>query len=361
MKVVFVFWLKDSFGGAERRLARIYNELCADEQSIKCDIVLRGCGRDTALRLFEKADCDISNINRIIAFKSSILCLLYIFFSRQYRLVHFLGAAGFNVAMQMLCKISGKKSLYTVCSYREAYNIFPHTYMRKMITLLHRVDYVDLLYPSGYSYILQHIKKGKVSVTPGTFTDLSVFNPLEKEHILVYAAARLEDSKNPILFIKGINLCKKALRQEGFKVYLLGKGKYEDYLKQYIEDNNLSDFVEMVGYDKTSKYLPKAGVFCSLQKLENYPSQSLAEAAASGCYLIITDVGDSRRCADEAFASFINDSPEELAEAIKKYIELSDDEKKSVVKNARVFAEENYSIEASKEYFKSLLIDAGRR
>lgn len=43
MDAAFIFYPKDSFGGAERRLSRIYNEICAENDDLKCDIVIRGC------------------------------------------------------------------------------------------------------------------------------------------------------------------------------------------------------------------------------------------------------------------------------------------------------------------------------
>ncbi len=361
MNFAFLFYLKDSFGGAERRIARIYNEICAENKDIKCDIVVRGCDKETALKLFKQADCHVENFNRIVAIKSPILCLVYLLLTRRYKLIQFFSASNYNVSVQYACKLSGKKSLYTVCGYMEACNKFPESHMKNVRKQLKMADYIDLLNPTGIPFVSQYIKKGKLSITPGTFTDLDVFRPGQKEKTIVYAAARLEEPKNPRLFIEGINKCQESIRSNGFTVYLLGKGKEEQYLREYISEHNLSDIVNMVGYDKTSKYLPTASVFFSLQKLENYPSQSLAEAAASGCYLIITDVGDSRKCADESFASFVKDDPGELAVALEKYISMNADGKLQVIKSARAFAEKNYNINASKEYFKKLLQEVNGR
>lgn len=361
MRFALLFYLKDSFGGAERRLTRVYNELCAEDNSIQCDIVVRGCNKDTAMKLFKQADCCVENINKIIAFESPFMCLLYLLFTRQYKLVQFFSASNYNIAVQYVCKISSKLNLYTVCGYQEACNTFPEKHMKKVRKQLSLADFVDLLNPTGIPFVSRYIKSGKLSITPGTFTDLNVFVPQKKERTIVYAAARLEPSKNPRLFIEGIYICRNDIRKAGYKVYLLGKGYEEEYLKRYIKDHDISDIVNMVGYDKTSKYLPSASVFFSLQMLENYPSQSLAEAAASGCYLIITDVGDSRKCADESFASFIKDDPEQLADALKEYLRSDDEKRKKIIQSARSYAEKNYSIEASKEYYRNLLIQAESR
>lgn len=355
MNIAFVFGSKGSFGGAERRLSRIYNEVCAENDGVKCDIIVRKCELNTALMRFERADCDVVNINHFYAFRVLLMCLLYIWFSHKYRIIHIYGAEKFNIVAQVVCKLSNKKSIYTVCNYGEAYNCHPAKRMRKVKLQLRLADHVDLLYPSGADFVSRYVRKDRLTITPGTFTNLTLFKPQEKNKTIVYAAARLEDAKNPILFIEAINECADQIRAAGYRVILLGQGKYEEYLQNYVKDHDLTDIVHLVGYDKTSKYMPTANVFFSTQVLENYPSQSLAEAAACGCYAIITDVGDSRRCADESFAAFVKPDKVALSQALVGYLEMSEQEKKAIVEKARAFAETHYSIEESKKYYLEIL------
>lgn len=355
MNIVFAFSSKISFGGVPRRLIRVYNEIGAENDDLKCDIVIRKCDINTALARFMQADCDAANINHIYASKSPLKCLVYVLFSRRYKTIHFFNAGKYNIIVQLVCKLSGKKSIYTVCNYQEAYNCFSKKRMRVVKLQLRLADYVDLLYPAGIDFVSRYVKKGRLSITPGTFTDLTLFKPQKKNKTIVYAAARLEDTKDPILFIESVNECADTIRTAEYRVILLGEGKYEEYLHNYVKDHELTDIVKLAGYDNTSKYMPTASVFFSTQKLENYPSQSLAEAAASGCYLIITDVGDSRRCADDSFAAFVKANKEELAQALVRYIGYSDQEKEAIVLKARTFAETHYSIEESKKYYSELL------
>lgn len=355
MDIALIFGFANSFGGAERRLSRIYNEICAENDDIKCDIVVRGCDLNTALLQFKRVDCDSSNIHRIYVFTSKFKSMLYVLLSRQYKVIHFFDANKYNLGMLLACKLCNKKCIYTVCNYYEAYNCAPKRRMRRMKLQLRLVDHVDLLYPSGTDFVSRHVKKGRLTVTPGTFTDLTRFKPQQKDKTIVYAAARLEDSKDPIIFIESINEARNAIRAAGYRVILLGQGKYEGYLHNYVKDHELTDIVYLAGYDKTSKYMPTANVFFSTQKLENYPSQSLAEAAACGCYVIVTDVGDSRRCTDESFAAFVKPNKEELAQALVRYFAFSDQEKEAIVAKARAFAEAHFSIEDSKKYYLEIL------
>ncbi len=355
MNNAFVFKSKASLGGVQRRIARVYNVICAEHDNLKCDIIVCECDLNTAIAHFAQADSGVTNINHICAFNSRFKSLLYILASHKYGIIHFFGAGKYNIAVQLICKLSGKKSIYTVCNYGEAYNRHPAKRMRKVKLQLRLADHVDLLYPAGVDFVSQYVKKDRLTITPGTFTDLTLFKPQEKNKTIVYAAARLEDSKNPILFIESINEARDAIRTAGYWVILLGQGKYEEYLQNYVKDHNLTDIVHLAGYDKTSKYMPMANVFFSTQVIENYPSQSLAEAVACGCYAIITDVGDSRRCADESFAAFVKPNKEALSQALVRYIGYSEQEKKAIVEKARAFAETHYSIEESKQYYLKIL------
>lgn len=355
MDIAFVFEPGSAFGGVQRRLPRIYNEICAENDDIKCDLVASKSDLNTVLAQFRLADCDVANINHIYAFKSRIESLLHVLILHKYTIIHFFGARRNNVAIQLFCKMSNRKCIYTICSYNEVYNSCSKKHMLLTKLQLRLADHVDLLYPAGVDFVSRYVKKGRLTVTPGTFTDLELFKPQEKKKTIIYAAARLEDSKNPILFIESINECADAIRAAGYRVILLGQGKYEEYLQNYVKDHDLKDIVHLAGYDKTSKYMPTANVFFSTQVLENYPSQSLAEAAACGCYAIITDVGDSRRCADESFAAFVKPDKVALSQALVRYIGYSKQEKKAIIEKARAFAEAHYSIEESKQYYLEIL------
>lgn len=355
MKVAFVLSTQGYMGGVERRIIRIYNELCSEYKNIFCDVIFIGTDMTRIQTMLRQADCPIEGV-RIRAFKRRRTAALYLLCSDQYQVIHYFSEGRFYMVVQGICRMKRKKSLYTACSYPRVYNLASETCIKSFKSHLRYADYVDLLYPAGEAFVRQYTR-GKIFITPGTFTSLETFRPIKKEKTLLYAAARLEENKNPMLLMKAVCLCQQHIRRNGYRVIVLGKGQYETEMKSYILQNQLSDFVEMAGYERTSKYLPSAEVFFSLQKYENYPSQSLAEAVACGCYSIITDVGDSRKCAKEEFAAFVEGNAQSVAQAIIRYFEMSAAEKRNVVTFARQFALQNYSIEQSKEYYKKLLED----
>lgn len=352
MKVAFTVYIKDSLGGAERRLIRIYNELCKTN-SVSCELLVRGCDEEKATDVFERADCSTNNISKVICFERTKECLKHIL-ETQYDIIHYFEGNRFNSIIEFISRIKGIKTIYTLCNYYEALNIADVSKMRYVRRQLKMADIVDLLYPLGLDYISK-IRKRRIDITPGTFTELMLFKPQKKERLMVYAAARLEKGKNPELLIEACECCKESIRDSNYKVIVLGKGELFDRLAEKVNTYGIDDIVELSGYKKTSEYLPYAEVAFSLQMIENYPSQMVAEAASSGCFLIITDVGDSRKCADTSFCQFIHEDKYELAEAIVRYIDLSENEKSRIIADARNYASVNYSLQRSVEYFRGLL------
>jgi glycosyltransferase involved in cell wall biosynthesis len=87
-----------------------------------------------------------------------------------------------------------------------------------------------------------------------------------------------------------------------------------------------------------------------LQRVNNYPSQSILEAIACGAAIIATDVGETRNFLDDDCAILINLDVDELILAIKKL--LSDEELRlSLAENARKKVLGNHSIERYSNYF----------
>ena len=106
-KVALVLYSDTDFGGAERRLIRIYNELAKKNL---CDLLVRGCKSVTLFNeRLKKADCDVSNINEIKCFDSNMKCLAYIVLRGKYEVLQYIDLCGFN---QILAKI------YQIMSWR---------------------------------------------------------------------------------------------------------------------------------------------------------------------------------------------------------------------------------------------------
>lgn len=358
LRVALVFTITQPFGGVRRRILRVYNELCRDKNRISCDVIVGGVNEIRARELFELADCPVDNLN-IQAVEEKKRLPLQLIAHHNYDVVHFLHFNRVLCAMQALCAIMHIPVLLTICDYIQAYGLRSSSREKLVHTQWRQSDYIDLLYPLAEEHVKQ-FTQGKISITPGTFTNLNLFKPAPKDKVIVFSAARLEETKGVQLLMDSINVCQNTIRSHGYQLIVLGRGYLEDYLRSFITEEKLNDIVKMVGYQKTSEHLPSASIFLSLQKYENYPSQSLAEAVACGCYIICTDVGDSRKCASEEFARFVpEDNPEALHEALKEYFIKDEEEKIAVVSAARKFALDKYSIATSLEYYSGILEKLG--
>lgn len=270
-------------------------------------------------------------------------------------MIHFFDLCRFHILISWICRIKKIKTLCTIAYQNFAYGKIDDKTKMQLIKLLTQVDKVDVLFPNGQPYFEELTGKRNITVTPGTFTNLSVFQPADKENIMVFAAARLEKDKNAALLVKACILCQKELRSAGYKVYLLGQGFEEDKLRKLVAQNQLEDIIWMPGYKKSSEFFPRAKVYFTLDLIDNYPSQCIAEAAACGCYIIATEVGNTKRCSDPEFSKFICNSAEVLAASMVEYMNTPVDIQNQYVLKARKFAESQYSIDASVNYFYDLL------
>ena len=353
-KVALVLYSDTDFGGAERRLIRIYNELAKKNL---CDLLVRGCESLTLFKQrLEKADCDVSNINEIKCFKANMKCLSYIILHGKYEVLQYIDICGFHQALAKIYKIRSKKTIFTVAYQNYAYGLIDDKTKKKLIKLLNASQNVDVLFPAGKKYFQEISSNSNITVTPGTFTNLDLFVPNYKEKIILFAAARLEKDKNAELLIEACNISQNKLRQYGYKVMICGQGFEEEFLRNLVDRYHISDIVNMPGYVKISEITPKAEVFVCIDLVDNYPSQTIAEAVACGCSLICTDVGYSRKCGDENFTVFVENDAEDLSEAINAIIQRSDKEKQKIVQAARNYAVSHYNIETSVNYFEKLMM-----
>ena len=171
---------------------------------------------------------------------------------------------------------------------------------------------------SLYDYFIKYYPefKHKTFTTPCSFTDHTHFSPLEKTKTIVFAG-RLIDSKQPLLALDAFNLAYKRLEtplKYEWKLIILGNGPLRPFIKKRIDEYKLNKNVLLLHKPDISNILNKSTIFVSVQKHENYPSQSLLEAMASGNAIIATDVGDTKKILDDRCALFIHDnSSRELA------------------------------------------------
>ena len=340
--------LSEGYGGAERRLIRIYNQLAIKKD---IDLIIRRVDRCKFDKMAQNGDINLENFKSIKCFSKTffgyIRCLLW-FIKHKYISVHFFD---YSFSFVILSKVTRSKLICTIANYE----FDNKKHLKDFERLLPLCNYVDLLFPNKLSIVKKIATDKDIFTTPGSFTDLYVFYPKQKRKVIVFSAARLEESKNPMLLINAAMICKEELRKNAYTIIVLGQNFLEEKIKSIVKENALNDIIKLYGYVKTSEILPYASVITSLQKLSNYPSQSLIEGISCGCYVIATNTGDTDKMVDNSFSTLINDNEKELAEALVNYMNMADDEKKICMKQARSFAEKNFTIDKSLKYFDHIL------
>ena len=131
-------------------------------------------------------------------------------------------------------------------------------------------------------------------------------------------AGRLVEEKNPLLFLEAI----PAIRAEvpAARFFVLGEGPLRSDIEKTLDRLNLRDAVDASFRDDPAPVFRRARVFVSLQRQDNYPSQSLLEAMASGTVPVATDVGLTWQLVDETTGLRVKPDPGEIAVAVTRLL-----------------------------------------
>ena len=135
-----------------------------------------------------------------------------------------------------------------------------------------------------------------------------------------------------------------------FKIYILGNGDLKREIEDLVENNNLEDRVFITYSPSPIEYLKRTKIFLSLQKDENYPSQSLLEAMATQNAIIATDVGLTRKIVKKEWGLLITNK----GELIKSLVNLEHFETCKMGKSAMKFVKENHNVVKFHSYLLSL-------
>ena len=176
------------------------------------------------------------------------------------------------------------------------------------------------------------------------FTDTSKFKPsLNKVNVIVFAS-RMHFQKRPDWFIKAISILKKENFTEltNWKFHFLGDGDLSKEMEELIIAEGLENLIERKHSGDLSTIYPSTSCYVSTQDFENFPSLSMMEAMACGNAIISRNVGQtSLMVKDEQNGLLLKeDTPEGLAEMLKKYIKSSDEQHLSMQKESIRIVEE---------------------
>ena len=227
-----------------------------------------------------------------------------------------------------------------------------------------RAKYVDILDPVVYRNVCRYyfFKKNRIQFTPGSFTDTNVFKPEEnykKENWFVFLG-RFFYVKQGIRLLQVTPLICEKLRSsgfDGFKFIFLGFGQQEQEMLNIVNSQAYKGLpIEIKTTNAPEDILEKSKVIFSLQLRNNYPSKSLLEGLAAGNIPLVTDVGTTRMIAKPGFSYYVpeNFSANDIAAQLISILSLDEDAQQAKMKAARNFVINNFTIQASADYYAAL-------
>lgn len=214
-----------------------------------------------------------------------------------------------------------------------------------------RASAIDSLY-AGFTQTYGRTYKLKTYVSPGSFTDTKRYAATGLKQKSIVFAGRLSEPKNPLLLVEALDILVKTRpgALDSWQVFILGEGPLKPAIVKRISTNSvLSQHVIIEGVPSTEPFLSRSMIFVSLQRFENYPSQSLLEAMACENAVIATDVGETRRLVDDQVGILVSPSAADLAEAL--YSLISDEQRLSLLGSAaRLRICQNHGINSYASY-----------
>lgn len=134
--------------------------------------------------------------------------------------------------------------------------------------------------------------------------------------------AELNDNKNQLCLLKAVKLLIDKSNQgiliPKFKVYFIGEGRNLELLKDYVQQNNLGECVEFLGYiDNVDDYLYRSDCAVSCSRREGLPV-NLIESLSYGIPIVATNCRGNRDVVQNGVNGYLTqfNNENELADRI---------------------------------------------
>lgn len=351
-KVAWFFPSMGKLGGAERRLARIMSGM--NQESIQSFIVLHILN-DTEFNIIEEKYRSFCSENiEIKCFKKTGQIVKYI---KEMRFDWVCYTDCYIRALPAILGALCTKSKRLMLNVTTFSSSFKETSVIKKLTyslIAMQSTHLDCLYPTSAQILRAKFNSKRITLTPGSFTNLNIFKPSsEKENTIVFAG-RLINIKHPELLANAVVTCQDIMREKKYRCVFCGDGDLKEEVLGILRNGNCEDLCSILGNINTEDIMPYTKIFCSLQEYNNYPSQSLLEAIACGCYCIATDEGDTNLIVKESFGKLVKFSIKQLSDALIEAMYFSEENFINIQDNARNFASQNFNIETSIYHYENI-------
>ena len=337
MKKGFVLINNSGVGGAERRFAISFLYLFEQDKEVYLIInfrlynLLKGVGllpdnknivilKDIIGRFVDQIEerFSLSALSGLFFYIKKVDYIFFafktwLFFRKETISVAHLILGGAYVGLPLFLNKEIRVVISVVCPLKRMVGSIIGLYL--YLWALRRADIIDALSTGIKTDLLSYgLQNGRIVISPGSFTDIERYFPAHKKKDWVVYAGRFHTDKNPLLFVDAIPSVISSF--PGARFYILGEGYLETDVRNRIRELGISTSVEVKFLSDIGEVIRFSRVFVSIQREENYPSQSLLEAMACENAIIATDVGETRRLVDEKTGILIKEDANELAYAI---------------------------------------------
>lgn len=284
-------------------------------------------------RYLKKNPCDI-----VVAYQSApsmIACLLRPFLSFKTLIVSERGTSEvISFKTKLLFKL-----------WRFADYIVPNSYSQTYFIKQNAPQYIDKL----------------VTITNFIDTDMFVPAPISKsysETIKILSLGRITSQKNIIEYIKAIDIVSK----KGYKIKILWYGntdnaEYELQCRCLVKSYALEEIFEFLpAVNDVVPLYQQANVFCLPSLFEGFPNV-VCEAMSCGLPILCSNICDNPLIVEDGGNGilFSPDCAENIADAIIKYINLSEGKKVQMGVRSRELALEKFSSEVFIQKYINLI------
>jgi glycosyltransferase involved in cell wall biosynthesis len=330
--VAMLLFNNSSIGGAERRYAWVYRELRRRQVPILLAInesLLRKLQEIGVLSEQEAPDFLLKEragrmafVLRKLDYVVGLLPLTLWLWRRRPQVLHLVLGGAYLALPSQLIGAAPPAVLSVVCPRLRGIAGTPLgcSLFRLALKLATRVD--ALTESVGQMVRNEGIGSERIHVPSGSCVDTHRFQPTHKQPWVVFSG-RLVPEKDPLLFVRACALASERIKDRipDLRMFLLGDGPLQGEVDALIKAQGLGSLMHVGWEQRVESVLNRAAVFVSLQQTDNYPSQALLEAMASGSAVIATDVGLTSKLVDDEIGRRVPADPQSVASAIIELLE----------------------------------------
>jgi glycosyltransferase involved in cell wall biosynthesis len=368
-KIAFIL-LSGGLGGTQRRIGNLFKFLC-DITPDRYHLILHKELYD----LLQKADYHLDKYSNIhilekksrLDFKKRAHSNILINMGRVFSLFHYRKEIDriikenditiIQVYLEMVpflgvFPIKGVKTIASLVFHLPKYFDNGSINCKLLLYALRNYDKVDALYEYiGENLIELGVPQEKVNYPIRNFVNHLQFKPERKERIVTFSA-RMVRWKNPHVHLEAILKTIPHVEND-IIFYIMGNGTLLKQIQREIKNRKLEGRIKAFFCYDPSTLVNKSLIHVSIEQYDNFTNQTLLEGMASGCAIISSNVGLTKKVVTPDVGLLVGLTAEEISTAIV-YLFKNPNQIKQMGVNARKKIERDHSITMYIDYISKV-------